>query len=197
MPAAHYAISEIAIVLASVFAIHRLAPRGFWLASFAILLIGAVAALGAWRFASGQFDALETLHLTAAVQGGLVAMMFLSADMAMKARAQQSTRLAVVGLFMASLLATSSSPSLVPVFSLAWLVVALIVMAIYAQADRFLAVSSMSIMLIGLLVVRQNSYLDAAVSFHLYHLMIACWLALLPFCLSRLPKRVKAAPIQG
>ncbi len=197
MPAEHYAVSEISIVLASVFAIHRLAPNGFWLASFASLLIGAVAALGAWRFGSGQFEALETLHLTAAVQGGLVSMMFLSADMAMKARAQQSTRLAVVGLFMASLFATSSSPSLVPVFSLVWLVVAIIVMAIYAQTDRFLTVSCMSIMLVGLLVVRKNSYLDAAVSFHLYHLMIAAWLILLPFCLSRLPKRASVLATEG
>ncbi len=197
MPAEHYALSEICIVLASVFAIHRLVPRGFWLASFGALLIGAVAALGAWRFASGQFEALETLHLTAAVQGGLVAMMFLAADMAMKARAQQSTRLVVVGLFMASILATSWSPSLVPIFSLLWLVATIILMAIYAQSDRFLAVSAMSLMLIGLLVVRKNSYLDAAVSFHLYHLMIAAWLGFLPFCLSRLPTRRSPAATQG
>jgi hypothetical protein len=40
--------------------------------------------------------------------------------------------------------------------------------------------------------VRKSPYLDPAVSFHLYHLIIAAWLCFLPFCLAAIRRKTPA-----
>ena len=192
MPATHYAITEICVVLAAVYAAYKLFPQSHRLAAFGAVVMGAVAALGSWRFASGQFEALEAVHLNAAMQGGLVSMMFIGADIILKAPAHKYKRAALISLMLVSLLVSSYALKAVPLLSLIWLLLATMSVAIYAQSSRFKAVCAMSLMLVGLLLVRKSPYLDPAVSFHLYHLIIAAWLCFLPFCLAAIRRKTPA-----
>lgn len=192
MPAAHYAISELCVVLAALYAAYKLFPQSYRLAAFGAVLMGGVAALGSWRFASGQFEALEAVHLNAAMQGGLVSMMFISADILLKAPAHKFKRGGLIVLMLASLFVSSYAVKFVPLLSLLWLLLGTLSVAIYAQRPRFKAVSAMSLMLVGLLLVRKSAYLEPAVSFHLYHLIIAAWLCFLPFCLAAARQKTTA-----
>lgn len=52
-------------------------------------------------------------------------------------------------------------------------------------AERIAATVAYGLMLPDVLIVRNAPWLDPAVRWHVYHAVIALWLALLPFCLGR------------
>ncbi len=74
---AHYAISELLIVLAALWGAKRLVGQDRATAAFGLLLFGAAAAIGVVRFPFGLIVPWADMHRFAGTMGGLLGMMAL------------------------------------------------------------------------------------------------------------------------
>ena len=75
---AHYAITELFIVLAALYGARQLLAHELHFAALGFLIFGAAASIGVIRFPSGQIEQLAGLHRLAGTLGGLIAMQALT-----------------------------------------------------------------------------------------------------------------------
>jgi hypothetical protein len=192
----HYAISEFLIVLTGLWASYRLARQQRLAAMFGTLFFTFAAGIGVFRFGLDRdgslIEALAPLHQFISLLGGSAAMMVLVYDLldrrgdAFIWRSRYEI-VAVVALTAVVLF----RPLAVPVFFI-WSLgfVTLVVRSAAPEYSSRLRVGTMAgLMLIALLVFRQASWLSPALSWHIFHGLVAVWLLGLGYILV-LPRRV-------
>ncbi|MEH6828843.1 hypothetical protein [Parasphingorhabdus sp.] len=187
MPGPHYAISESLIVCAALWSLIKLGRQGLWLAALGSAIFGAAAAIGVYRFAANEIDALAVFHKDFSQTGGAVAMALISAQLLLNARAV-SRSAAMRRVIFAAIFLTGGAAAMVPASTtplfLAWLVGAILTTLFLGKQTagrRMMAGAITSIFLINLLLIRQSPLLPPAVSWHLFHILVAVWLlAMLP-----------------
>lgn len=182
MPGPHYAISESLIVFAALWSVIKLGRQGLWLATAGSAIFGAAAAIGVYRFAANEIDALAVFHKDFSQTGGAVAMALMSAQLLLKARAVSRNAamrwVVFAAIFLTGVAAAMAPASTTPLF-LAWLVGAILTALFLGEqaAGRRLASAAItSIFLINLLLIRQSPLLHPSVSWHLFHILVAAWL---------------------
>jgi hypothetical protein len=177
MPAAHYAISELAIVLAAIYVTRSLWSRGFILASVAIVIMGTIAALGAWRFASGQIEGLASIHAGLSLYGGIAAAILIGLQSSLMARDSSVAMIGVFTLLTLSLSVVILMGKYMPVVLILWLVLSILFSWRYGS---LIAALKMALLLIAFVAIRKSPMLPVDVSWHAFHSMIALWVFLLP-----------------
>jgi hypothetical protein len=185
MPA-HYAVSEALVALMSAWTGVVLMRRDQRLAAAGVALFGLAAVIGTVRFSTGLVEPLAQVHRLASQTGGLLG--FLLLLMALASPAGLSVRPWVAALGLVVLLGlTAGLPMVGPFIVVAALVAGagLAATAPGRPAERIAAAVAYGLMLPDVLIVRNAHWLDPAVRWHVYHAVIALWLALLPFCLGR------------
>jgi len=178
----HYAVSEALIVIAALYAGWVLANRNQWMGAIGVLLFGAAAAIGVYRFPSGQVQELAALHKWAGQIGGLTGMSLiasglLGASSLLSSRTQLKTY--CLALCAISVALAFFKPALaVPLFLLWSLVAILAAFALPAKslASRFGIALIAGVMLLNLVFVRRATYLTPDVSWHAFHALIAIWI---------------------
>ena len=183
---AHYAVSEALVALVSAWTSAVLVRRGRSLAAAGAALFGVAAAIGTVRFSTGLVEPLAQVHRLASQTGGLVG--FLLLLLALASAAGLSVRPWIAALTVALLVGVAAGlPPTGPVIAVAALVAGagLLAAAPGRPAERLAAPLAYGLMLPDVLIVRNAAWLDPAVRWHAYHAVIALWLALLPFCMTR------------
>ncbi len=188
MPGPHYALSEAVLVAAALWAAVRLARGGYILAAPGIFLFGLAAAVGVWRFGSSAFDAgaidaWASLHRTLSLTGGATGLTLIVAELIRVRFApfQSSTAMVVlVGIaLLIGVVVYSDTGTAIPLLFVPAMLVGGVVLAYLApaptQANQIVAAGLFAIFLFNILVVRQSPVLGQAVSWHLYHVLIAVW----------------------
>lgn len=188
MPGPHYALSEAVLVSAALWAAVRLARGGYILAAPGILLFGLAAAAGVWRFGSsaidaGAIDAWASFHRTLSLTGGATGLTLIVAELLRVRFApfQSSTAMVVlIGIaLLIGVVVYSDTGSAIPLLFVPAMLVGGVVLAYLApaptQASQIVAAGLFAIFLFNILVVRQSPVLGQAVSWHLYHVIIAVW----------------------
>ena len=167
MPA-HYALSDAAIVLVSLFAGQALWRNMKALPAFAMVCFGVAACIGVVRFGGGLQDALAALHSGASQYLGLAGAFAILAHYLFppKGRNGIAIMLALAVACAASIVRPGPSRP-------AWLVPV-----------------ACAVMLANTLFIRRAAWLDEAVSWHAYHLIIALALAALAKGLMTTEQRV-------
>lgn len=180
MPAPHYGISESFIVIAALWAVWKLSQSQQYFGAFGIGLMGLAAALGVYRFGTGNITELADIHRMVGQYGGMAGMAFIAVEMLKKAFKSASEKLP--SLLCLIVLAGSISlgitlPQLtIPLFLLWGLATVIAAACVASGSKRIIFAALAGIMLLNVIFIRQSPHLAPDVSWHAFHTLTAVWI---------------------
>jgi hypothetical protein len=180
MMPAHYALSDAAIVLVTLFAGHALWRNIKVLPAFAMACFGVAACIGVVRFGGGLQDALAALHAGASQYLGLAGAFAILAHYLFLPKVRNGMAIIAFILTVALAIFWFAPPFLGPLFLLAlMLACAASIVRPNVSQPLWLVPVACAVMLANTLFIRRAAWMDEAVSWHAYHLIIALALAAL------------------
>ena len=191
---AHYAITEILIVIATYFSVKKLFYYKNYYAAIGILLIGITALIGAIRFGLISTDFMVYLNRVLAVFAGIITMSLISIQIVNNSFSRKLAYLLLAISILTFLLLFVWTQ---PVFKLAalfmWSFAAILLTFQIPQKSisfKFLKSLTMAILLIAFLTLSKGIGLftdlfSPSVSFHVYHILIALWVFLISYSISQ------------
>ena len=191
---AHYAITEILIVIATYFSVKKLFYYKDYYAAIGILLIGITALIGAIRFGLISTDFMVYLNRVLAVFAGIITMSLISIQIVNNLFSRKLSHLLLaISILIFLLLFVWTQP----VFKLAalfmWSFAAILLTFQIPQKSislKFLKSLTMAILLIAFLTLSKGiglftDFFPPSVSFHIYHILIALWVFLISYSISQ------------
>ena len=191
---AHYAITEILIVIATYFSVKKLFYYKNYYAAIGILLIGITALIGAIRFGVINTDFMVYLNRVLAVFAGIITMSLISIQIVNNLFSRKLAHLLLaISILIFLLLFVWTQP----VFKLAalfmWSFAAILLTFQIPQKSiflKFLKSLTMAILLIAFLTLSKGiglftDFFPPSVSFHIYHILIALWVFLISYSISQ------------
>jgi len=191
---AHYAITEILIVIATYFSVKKLFYYKNYYAAIGILLIGFTAFIGAIRFGVISNDFMVYLNRVLAVFAGIITMSLISIQIVNNSLSKKIAHLLLAISILTLLLLFVWTQ---PIFKLAalfiWSLAAILLTFQIPQvsiSSKFLKSFSMAILLIAFLTLSKGIGLftdlfPPSISFHIYHILIALWVFLISYSISQ------------
>ena len=191
---AHYAITEILIVIATYFSVKKLFYYKNYYAAIGILLIGFTAFIGAIRFGVISNDFMVYLNRVLAVFAGIITMSLISIQIVSNSLSKKIAHLLLAISILTLLLLFVWTQ---PIFKLAalfiWSFAAILLTFQIPQksiSSKFLKSLTMAILLIAFLTLSKGIGLftdlfPPSVSFHIYHILIALWVFLISYSISQ------------
>ena len=191
---AHYAITEILIVIATYFSVKKLFYYKNYYAAIGILLIGITALIGAIRFGVISTDFMVYLNRVLAVFAGIITMSLISIQIVNNLFSRRLSNLLLAVSILTFLLLFVWTQ---PIFKLAalfiWSFAAILLTFQIPQKSisfKFLKSLTMAILLIAFLTLSKGIGLftdlfPPSVSFHIYHILIALWVFLISYSISQ------------
>ena len=191
---AHYAITEILIVIATYFSVKKLFYYKNYYAAIGILLIGITALIGAIRFGVINTDFMVYLNRVLAVFAGIITMSLISIQIVNNSFSRKLAYLLLAISILTFLLLFVWTQ---PIFKLAalfiWSFAAILLTFQIPQKSislKFLKSLTMAILLIAFLTLSKGIGLftdlfSPSVSFHVYHILIALWVFLISYSISQ------------
>lgn len=196
----HYAVSELLIVFAALYAIRTFRRSNISFAGSGVLWIAGAAAFGAWRAGVGDSPDLAATHKFLSQLGGLlgtflIAVAFfqpiwqrVTSERAnyefLNMAAFSGVILMVCLLVIAFLLAPGTFPLLTLLFA-TFISIGAFLLPNQNVQQRFLATIGASIALFNFLFVRQSPAMGPDLSWHMFHGLIAIWIVVIAIILSR------------
>ena len=187
----HYALSEAVLVIVAALCMRRLGRSQLMFAAGGAALFGFAAALGTLRFGLGLGRELSGVHRFVSQNGGVVAMGLITADclrMLAPNLQRRLLNLVLLGVIVCSLLASVMLPVMTIPLVLGWsvlLAVASFFLPAESVRNRLAAFGLAALFPVNALVVRQSPLFTPELSWHLYHIVIAVWLAAICLLLCR------------
>ena len=191
---AHYAITEILIVIATYFSVKKLFYYKNYYAAIGILLIGITAFIGAIRFGLVSTDFMVYLNRVLAVFAGIITMSLISIQIVNNSFSKRLAHLLLAVSILTFLLLFVWTQ---PIFKLAalfiWSFAAILLTFQIPQKSisfKFLKSLTMAILLIAFLTLSKGiglftDFFSPSVSFHIYHILIALWVFLISYSISQ------------
>ena len=191
---AHYALTEILIVLACYFSIKGLWFNKNFYASVGIFLIGLTALIGAIRFGLIDNNLMMNLNRVLAIFSGILALSLISIQIISN---NISKKIANITLAVSVLAFLSLFIWTQPIIKLSllfiWSIFSIILTFSLPQKSlliRLFKAFLMSIILIAFLTLSKQlgiftKSLGPSLSFHLYHILIATWVILVNYTISQ------------
>ena len=191
---AHYALTEILIVIATYFSVRKLLIDKNYYAAIGIFLIGLTACIGAIRFGIISTDFMTYLNKILAVLTGILALSLISIQIISNSISKKLARLLLVlsiSTFLSLFIWTQPILKLALLFI--WSFTAVILTFQMSQKSisiKFLKSLTMSILLIAFLTLSKKiglitDYVSPSLSFHAYHILIALWVFLINYSISQ------------
>ncbi|MDA9677767.1 hypothetical protein N9T40_01580 [Pelagibacteraceae bacterium] len=191
---AHYAITEILIVIATYFSVKKLFYYKNYYAAIGILLIGITAFIGAIRFGLISTDFMVYLNRVLAVFAGIITMSLISIQIVNNSFSRKLAYLLLaISILTFLLLFVWTQPVFKLISLFMWSFAAILLTFQIPQKSislKFLKSLTMAILLIAFLTLSKGIGLLTdlflpSVSFHIYHILIALWVFLISYSISQ------------
>lgn len=191
---AHYAITEVLIVIATYFSVKKLFYYKNYYAAIGILLIGITALIGAIRFGVISTDFMVYLNRVLAVFAGIITMSLISIQIVNNSFSRKLAYLLLaISILTFLLLFVWTQPVFKLVSLFMWSFAAILLTFQIPQKSislKFLKSLTMAILLIAFLTLSKGIGLftdlfSPSVSFHVYHILIALWVFLISYSISQ------------
>ena len=191
---AHYAITEILIVVATYFSVKKLFYYKNYYAAIGILLIGITAFIGAIRFGLISTDFMVYLNRVLAVFAGIITMSLISIQIVNNSFSRKLAYLLLaISILTFLLLFVWTQPVFKLISLFMWSFAAILLTFQIPQKSislKFLKSLTMAILLIAFLTLSKGIGLLTdlflpSVSFHIYHILIALWVFLISYSISQ------------
>ena len=191
---AHYAITEILIVIATYFSVKKLFYYKNYYAAIGILLIGFTAFIGAIRFGVISNDFMVYLNRVLAVFAGIITMSLISIQIVNNSLSKKIAHLLLaISILTFLLLFVWTQPVFKLISLFMWSFAAILLTFQIPQKSislKFLKSLTMAILLIAFLTLSKGIGLftdlfPPSVSFHVYHILIALWVILISYSISQ------------
>ena len=191
---AHYAITEVLIVIATYFSVKKLFYYKNYYAAIGILLIGITALIGAIRFGVINTDFMVYLNRVLAVFAGIITMSLISIQIVNNSFSRKLAYLLLaISILTFLLLFVWTQPVFKLVSLFMWSFAAILLTFQIPQKSisfKFLKSLTMAILLIAFLTLSKGIGLftdlfPPSVSFHIYHILIALWVFLISYSISQ------------
>ena len=191
---AHYAITEILIVVATYFSVKKLFYYKNYYAAIGILLIGITAFIGAIRFGLVSTDFIVYLNRVLAVFAGIITMSLISIQIVNNSFSRKLAYLLLaISILTFLLLFVWTQPVFKLISLFMWSFAAILLTFQIPQKSislKFLKSLTMAILLIAFLTLSKGIGLftdlfPPSVSFHIYHILIALWVFLISYSISQ------------
>lgn len=191
---AHYAITEILIVVATYFSVKKLFYYKNYYAAIGILLIGITAFIGAIRFGLVSTDFMVYLNRVLAVFAGIITMSLISIQIVNNSFSRKLAYLLLaISILTFLLLFVWTQPVFKLISLFMWSFAAILLTFQIPQKSislKFLKSLTMAILLIAFLTLSKGigiftDLFPPSVSFHVYHILIALWVILISYSISQ------------
>ena len=183
MSPTHFAITEILILLSSLYSVYILKDRKEFFALIGVVLIGIAATVGIIRYGINDSSTIVQLNKILGIYSGLTCIGLISIQMAYNLQWKYIYKILIAILVVSFIVSIIWPKQFIFNLILIWSIISILIVMDYPNyslAQKFLRGLTMSILLIGFLTVRKNGLLtgifDPSVSFHLYHIIIAIWI---------------------
>ena len=182
IPPAHYALSEILIVIASLYTARQLSTNKNYFALIGILLLGLTAAIGAVRFGIINSELIVQINKILALYAGISALSLVSTQLIFNSYLKNFGKYVFI-IALVSILGALLFPKLLLLNLIyLWSTVSVILAIFLCEktiSKKILNGILMSILIFGFLFLSKKGLfaenLGADLSFHLYHIFIAAW----------------------
>ena len=190
-PPAHYALSEILIVITSLYTAGQLSTNKNYFALIGILLLGLTAAIGAVRFGIINSELIIQINKILALYAGISALSLVSTQLIFNSYLKNFGKyiflIALVSILGALLFPKLLLLNLIYLWSTVSIILA-IFLCEKGIAKKILNGILMSILIFGFLFLSKRGLfaesLGADLSFHLYHIFIAAWILSMGYVLN-------------
>ena len=190
-PPAHYALSEILIVIASLYTARQLSTNKNYFALIGILLLGLTAAIGAVRFGIINSELIVQINKILALYAGISALSLVSTQLIFNSYLKNFGKyvflIALISILIALLFPKLLLLNLIYIWSIVSVILA-IFLCEKIIAKKILNGILMSILIFGFLFLSKRGLfaesLGADLSFHLYHIFIAAWILSMGYVLN-------------
>tara|TARA_B100000424_G_C22877252_1_gene467057 strand:- start:564 stop:1154 length:591 start_codon:yes stop_codon:yes gene_type:complete len=191
IPPAHYALSEILIVIASLYTARQLSTNKNYFALIGILLLGLTAAIGAVRFGIINSELIIQINQILALYAGISALSLVSTQLIFNSYLKNFGKYIFL-IALVSILGALLFPKLLLLNLIyLWSIVSIILSIFLCEkiiAKKILNGILMSILIFGFLFLSKRGLfaesLGADLSFHLYHIFIAAWILSMGYVLN-------------
>ena len=191
IPPAHYALSEILIVIASLYTARQLSTNKNYFALIGILLLGLTAAIGAVRFGIINSELIVQINKILALYAGISALSLVSTQLIFNSYLKNFGKYIFL-IALVSILGALLFPELLLLNLIyLWSIVSVILSIFLCEkiiAKKILNGILMSILIFGFLFLSKRGLfaesLGADLSFHLYHIFIAAWILSMGYVLN-------------
>ena len=191
IPPAHYALSEILIVIASLYTARQLSTNKNYFALIGILLLGLTAAIGAVRFGIINSELIVQINKILALYAGISALSLVSTQLIFNSYLKNFGKYIFL-IALVSILGALLFPKLLLLNLIyLWSIVSVILSIFLCEkiiAKKILNGILMSILIFGFLFLSKRGLfaesLGADLSFHLYHIFIAAWILSMGYVLN-------------
>ena len=191
IPPAHYALSEILIVIASLYTARQLSTNKNYFALIGILLLGLTAAIGAVRFGIINSELIVQINKILALYAGISALSLVSTQLVFNSYLKNFGKYIFLIAFVSILGALLFPKLLLLNLVYLWSIVSIILSIFLCEkiiAKKILNGILMSILIFGFLFLSKRGLfaesLGADLSFHLYHIFIAAWILSMGYVLN-------------
>ena len=190
-PPAHYALSEILIVITSLYTAGQLSTNKNYFALIGILLLGLTAAIGAVRFGIINSELIIQINKILALYAGISALSLVSTQLIFNSYLKNFGKYIFL-IALVSILGALLFPKLLLLNLIyLWSIVSIILSIFLCEkiiAKKILNGILMSILIFGFLFLSKRGLfaesLGADLSFHLYHIFIAAWILSMGYVLN-------------
>ena len=180
---AHYAITEIAIIISSLYSIYILNNHKDYFAIVGVSLIAIAAAIGAIRYGLTTNNSIVQVNKILGIYSGLTCISLICIQMVFNLQWKYIYKILLATLIISLLVSIIWPKQFILYLILMWSLLSILIVMKYPNFNIVQKITRgllMSMLLVGFLTVRKNGILTdllgPSISFHTFHIIIALWI---------------------